>query len=159
VTCVARSYILCEMLADNHTYRPPEDCPPAAVSAGRPQDWPLLWVWCCCTSAANGNLCPHRSLAGLHLVSQVSRTGFVIGPFKKLQRFLDNHVCAHNLRGSSCFYQRQQQKQNRPIFNYGKLRRFIIPLDHMISETQQGPTEGQPWRQFSSCFVSVLFSK
>jgi hypothetical protein len=68
-TCVWRGTFYCKMLTDDHPNRPSEDCSSPSVSAGRPQDWPLLRVWSCRAPAAHGNVCPHRSLVGLHLVS------------------------------------------------------------------------------------------
>lgn len=57
------------MVADDHTHRAAEDGPSVAVGAGCQKDRPLLGVWHCCPSSLNGDICSHRSLAGLLMVS------------------------------------------------------------------------------------------
>ena len=47
---------------------PIKNRPSLATCASGSENWSLLGIWSRCPLAADGYVCPHRSLAGLHLV-------------------------------------------------------------------------------------------
>ena len=89
-------------LAVHNSNRPPEDGSSAASGQSGPQTRPILRVRCGCPSASNGDLCPHSSLASVHLVRHWPR------------RALHGQGVQHRLAGSTGKWDASVLRRQRP---------------------------------------------
>ena len=75
VCCLLRLPLIacCLCLADDNPDWTAQDCPSPAPGASGTEAGSLLRIWCCCSLVTHGNICPHCSLAGLHMVRHRQR--------------------------------------------------------------------------------------